>query len=45
MALTINELNIVNCEHHKCKKRVYIESAMPSATLHLTLSNRDISDS
>ena len=35
MALAINELNIVNCDHHKCKEEYYIESAMPSATLHL----------
>ena len=40
MALAINELNIVNCDNHKCKKRVFIESAMPSTTLHLNRNLR-----
>ena len=30
MVLATNELNIVNWDYHKCKKRVAIESAMPS---------------
>ena len=45
MALAITELDIVNCDHHMCKKRVYIESAMPSAMSHLNrglhLRNKD----
>ena len=42
MVLATNKLNIVNWDYHKCKKRVAIESAMPSelsslnSNLHLS---------
>ena len=45
MVLATNELNIVNWDYHKCKKRVAIESAMPSelsslnSNLHLSSYN------